>query len=224
MKDSEDAYTIAIENVVPWENPMDGPGTSMIIETNRGEIKSIIHNDEEKVTKRAVIWVCGAGGGFAGPANGAYEHLSERLKPTITSLRLDYRMPNVLPECVLDTLAGVSFLSTLGHSEIALVGHSFGGAVVIVSGSLHPSIKTIIALSSQTYGASNVASLAPKPLLLVHGSDDTRLTPRCSEQIYEWAEEPKELKILSGAEHGLLESREELLEILETWITSRLEV
>ena len=55
MKDSEDAYTIAIENVVPWENPTDGPGTSMIIETNRGEIKSIIHNDEEKVTKRAVI-------------------------------------------------------------------------------------------------------------------------------------------------------------------------
>src|SRR5215210_7072743 len=47
------------------------------------------------------------------------------------ALRLHYRRPNELVECVLDTLIGVAFLVHEGQDNVALVGHSFGGAVVI---------------------------------------------------------------------------------------------
>jgi pimeloyl-ACP methyl ester carboxylesterase len=46
-----------------------------------------------------------------------------------------------------------------------------------------------------------VASIAPTPLLLVHGSDDELIPPRMSRALYETANEPKELLILSGVHH-----------------------
>ena len=106
-------------------------------------------------------------------------------------------------ESVLDTMAGISFLKGTGHTEIVLVGHSFGGAVVISAAPFSPLIKAVVALSSQTGGATNAADVSPRPLLLVHGEDDTRLPSRCSEMIYDWANDPKELVIYPGAEHGL---------------------
>jgi dipeptidyl aminopeptidase/acylaminoacyl peptidase len=58
--------------------------------------------------------------------------------------------------------------------------------------------------------------------LLVHGANDTRLPPSCSEQIYQWANEPKELRIMPGAEHRLSECKEELRELLKVWILAKL--
>ena len=78
------------------------------------------------------------------------------------------------------------------------------------------------ALSSQTAGATGAGRLAPRPLLLVHGEDDTRLPPRCSEQIFEWAKEPKELAIIPGAGHGLRECRDELADLLKRWLVEKL--
>ena len=92
-------------------------------------------------------------GGLDGPADRIYATLSdELLTDGITSLRVDYRQPRVLMESVMDTLAGVSFLKGLGYSSVALVGHSFGGAVVITAGPLSDEVTAVVALSSQTYG------------------------------------------------------------------------
>jgi alpha-beta hydrolase superfamily lysophospholipase len=50
----------------------------------------------------------------------------------IDGLRVRYRHPTDLLECVFDTLAGVAFLKEKCRTKaIRLVGHSFGGAVVI---------------------------------------------------------------------------------------------
>ncbi|GIS65263.1 MAG: hypothetical protein CM1200mP3_15110 [Chloroflexota bacterium] len=50
----------------------------------------------------------------------------------------------------MDTLAVVSFLAGTGHTDIVLVGHSFGGAVVIKGAPFSENVKGVIALSSQT--------------------------------------------------------------------------
>ncbi|MDA0771246.1 MAG: alpha/beta hydrolase [Chloroflexi bacterium] len=220
---SDGDLNIHIEDVDPWEAPEGQAGQGLLLCTNRGDIQAVLHHDQDVVTSKAIVWVYGASGGFRGPGDGLYTELAEEMKSEVTSLRLNYRIPNNIPECVLDSLAGISFLKATNHTEIALVGHSFGGAVVITAGSLSAEVKGVVAMSSQTYGASNAGALSPRPLLLVHGAEDTRLPPSCSEQIYQWANEPKELRIMEGAEHRLSECKEELREMLKDWILEKLE-
>ena len=62
---------------------------------------------------------------------------------------------------------------------MVLVGHSFGGAVVITAGVLHEHVAGVVALAPQTYGARLAGQLAPRPLLVVHGKADTRLPYTC---------------------------------------------
>ena len=76
--------------------------------------------------------------------------------------------------------------------------------------------------SSPEDGAQGAVSVAPRPLLLVHGLADTRLSPSCARQIYQWADEPKELVCYPGAEHGLRECQGELHALLHRWIPEKL--
>jgi hypothetical protein len=95
-----------------------------------------------------VIWVGGARGGFGRPGHGAYVRLAEVLRQDrISSLRLSYRHPNVLPECALDVMAGIAYLTFCGVQPVVLVGHSFGGAVVITAGALHEHVAGVVALA-----------------------------------------------------------------------------
>ena len=187
----------------PGPNNTDAPGA------NRGP--------------NAVIWVCGARGGFGGPGPGTYARLAEQLTHQgITSLRLDYRFPNDLLECVLDLLTGVAYFQQNHYPPLVVVGHSFGGAVVIAAAAASPHIKGVVSLSPQTYGAGLATQLSPRKLLLVHGKADTRLPYTCAQQIHEWAKEPKELVLYEGAEHRLEECRSELETLLSTWIPATL--
>jgi len=203
------------------ERPLseDGPGQGVTLCTDRGDLPAIVH--EAASPRHGVIWVCGARGGFRGPGSGVYAELAEQLRDQgVTSLRLDYRHPNHLPECVLDTLAGVAYLQHLALPPVALVGHSFGGAVVISAGALSEHVAAVATLASQTYGTTLTPRLAPRPLLVVHGKADTRLPYSCSEQIYQRAGEPKQLVLYEGAEHRLEECRDELKRLLETWLSA----
>ena len=192
----------------------------VVLQTSGGEIECLFHACEGG--SGAVIWVCGALGGFDGPSFGIFSILGKELiEEGISSLRLHYRFPGNLEECALDVLAGVSFLKGMGASDIALVGHSFGGAVVIIAGALSPDVKAVVGLSSQTYGAQGVARVAPKPLLLIHGKRDRNLPVQCSEMIYEWAGEPKELVIYQDSGHFLRECHDELHDLLKRWLVEK---
>ena len=220
MSSQETELAIQIRSVEQWQPPEGQVGRGMLLRTTRGDIECILHREAD--TPKAIVWVWGARGGFDGPADGIYGDLAEELMPGITSLRVNYRHPRVLQESVMDTLAGVSFLVGTGHSEVVLVGHSFGGAVVIAAAPFAEQVNGVVALSSQTAGAANAGDVSPRPLLLVHGTDDTRLPPQCSEMIYEWAKQPKELVMYNGAEHGLRECKEELHDLLVGWIRDKL--
>jgi len=193
----------------------------LTLNTSKGDIPCIFHHREGNTG--GVIWVCGALGGLDGPSFGIFATLSEELVDDgISSLRLDYRYPGNFDKCVLDMLVGVQFLKRQKIDRVVLAGHSFGGAVAIMAGTMSPDVTAVVGLSSQTYGAHDVAELAPKPLLLIHGSRDRNLPVECSELIYEWAEEPKELVIYQGSGHFLRECHDELHDLVRSWLGNEL--
>jgi pimeloyl-ACP methyl ester carboxylesterase len=193
----------------------------MQVLTNMGPIQCLFHSAPESTS--AVLWVSGALGGFSG-GGGLYSILSEALlEDSISSLRLNYRKPNNILHSILDVLAGVYFLQAQGYRRVALVGHSFGGAVVIAAAPLSDAVVTVVGLASQTYGTKYAHMVSPRPLLLVHGEADDRLSPRCSVLINDIAEEPKKLILYPGAGHNLRECRDELHPVVKTWLLEKLE-
>ncbi len=212
---------MSIREVEGIDLPDGDVGEGLQFQTNRGDFKAILHRAPD--ADQAVIWVCGARGGFGGPGPGTYARMAEQFAGDgITSLRLDYRSPNDVFECALDLLAGVAYLKSAGHQPVVVVGHSFGGAVVIAAGANSSHIKGVVALSPQTYGAGMAGQVAPRRLLVVHGKADTRLSYSCSQQIYDWAKDPKELVLYDGAEHRLEECRDDLESLLGRWIPETL--
>jgi len=215
------AFAIGIRDVRTGPLPEGQLGEGLLLRTDRGDIQAILHPAPE--AQHGVIWVGGARGGFGRPGQDAYARLADVLRrDRISSLRLCYRHPNVLPECVLDIMAGVAYLKHGGAQPVVLVGHSFGGAVVITAGALNDHVAGVVALAPQTYGARLAGQLAPRPLLVVHGKADTRLPYTCGVQIYDWAQEPKQLVLFEGAEHRLDECAAELDQLLTQWIPATL--
>ena len=210
-----------IEQVLVGPPHEGDAGEGLVLRTSRGDVAAIRHAAPEST--RAVVWVCGARGGFGGPASGIYAELAEEfVGQGITSLRMDYRQPNNIQECALDLLAGVNFLRATGYGPAVVVGHSFGGAVVIAGAAFSDHVAGVVSLSPQTYGAQGAGMLSPTPLLVVHGKADTRLPFSCAVAIHDWAKEPRELVLYEGAEHRLDECRTELMDLLREWIPERL--
>lgn len=201
-----------------------GTGQTLRLETEQGAIPCLFHRGCKGAG--AVVWVGGTDGGFNGPANAIYPTMAEDLLvECIGSLRMSYRVltvPGKLEECVYDVLAGVSFLDSQGAGRIGLVGHSFGGAVVISAAALSPRVDAVVTLSTQTAGTALTPKVAPRPILIIHGEQDRRLSPDCSRYVFELAREPKELLILPGAKHSLRQKREELRGTLHRWLVEKL--
>jgi len=212
---------MSIREVESTDLPDGTTGEGLQFKTSRGDFAAILHRASN--ADQGVIWVCGARGGFGGPGPDTYARMAEKFTGEgITSLRLDYRYANDVFECALDLLAGVAFLKGTGHEPVVVVGHSFGGAVVIAAGANSAHIKGVVALSPQTYGAGMAGQVTPRKLLVVHGKADTRLAFACGQQIYDMANEPKELVLYEGAEHRLEECRDDLEELLGRWIPETL--
>lgn len=179
-------------------------------------------------SKGAIIW---SATGRPGPSNprrpSVYAHLAQELtEEGISSLRVFFRTPGPEPgpfeECVLDILGGVSFLKGIGAGGIAVVGHSFSAAVAIKAATLTQDIKGVVALASQLYGTSDVAAISPRPLLLVHGLEDTTIEYIASQILYDKAKDPKEVIFIEGAGHGLREKPDEVSEILRRWLIAHI--
>lgn len=196
---------------------------ALTFHTDAGNFEARYHRiDASGSDRRAAVWLSGAGGGIDGPAQGLYSAACERLQSLgFAGLRIDYRRRNELTDCILDALLAVAFLQSEGFARVAVVGHSFGGAVAISAGALSTEVTAVVTMSTQTYGADLAPEISPRPLLVLHGSEDEVLSPVCSELVHAAAREPKELKLFSGARHGLDSVRDELLALLERWLTEK---
>lgn len=191
--------------------------------TSRGDIACRYYDAPD--AQRAVIWVGGVGGGFDSPANDLYTRLSRDLQTEgIASLRIEYRDPSDLEECVLDVLAGLGMLESEEFDALALVGHSLGGAVVIQAGTASDDVRAVVTLATQSYGAADVVEDLPEDcaLLLIHGADDTVLPPSSSEYVFSLAHEPRRLVIYEGAGHGLDEVADEVTQAVREFMLASL--
>ena len=183
--------------------------------TPRGKVTGAYHPVEGALS--AVVMVSGASGGVVGPS-GAYPALARQLQAAeIAALRLDYRKPGNMNECVYDLDAGLEELRRRGVKRFALVGWSFGGAVVISSGVAHSDVVGVATLASQTAGTAAVSRLAPRSLLLLHGTADRVLPDGCSRYLYEEAAEPKRLILFEGDGHEFSRSHAEVVQTLLDW-------
>jgi dipeptidyl aminopeptidase/acylaminoacyl peptidase len=69
-----------------------------------------------------------------------------------------------------------------------------------------------------------VARISPRPLLLIHGAEDTAVTPRHARRLYDAAAEPRELWTVPGASHvgAYFADREHYLERVCTFFEAAL--
>ncbi len=223
MEESIRQYRPMVINAVR-EGTMQEQYRPVRLLTNRGEVQCRYY--PVPTSHRGAIWVGGVGGGWDTPARGLYPHMCLQLaEQGIASLRVRFRYPTDLEEAVLDVLAGAAFLQGEGIYDLALTGHSFGGAVVIEAAAGTALARTVVTLSTQSYGADRVAELAPRcSILLIHGQADTVLPPSSSRHVYEMAGQPKRLIIYPGAGHGLDEAADAVHAAVREWITDRLGV
>lgn len=175
-----------------------------------------------------VVMVGGGDGGLDGPL-GLYPALARDLfEAGVGTLRVDFRIhrfPGPVDEGVHDVLAAIDWLDGCGVVRTGLLGHSFGGAVVIEAAAQDVSrVASIATLATQTAGAQRVSELAPRPILFVHGLDDARLSPDCSRYLYSLAGEPKDLVLLEGATHSLRQRHPEVRALLVDWFARTLGV
>ena len=202
--------------------PMEDGYHPIRLETSRGHIDCRYY--PAKGTNKAAIWVGGVGGGWDTPAHELYPTLSKELTGDgIASLRVRFRRPTELQESVLDVLAGVAYLQRDGIELVALIGHSFGGPVVIHAAAACRCARTVVTLATQSYGTAPVSELGPRcSILLIHGTLDEALSPSNSETVYSRAKEPKRLILYEGAHHGLDEVAEQVHEVVRDWIVDEL--
>jgi len=189
---------------------------NVTIQVGDSSTQGILHSANNAVD--AVILVSGAGGGMFGPG-GIYTEVGKKLaKKGITSLQLDHRSPNKLPLCVEDVEAAVATLvKNHGIQHVSLIGWSFGGAVVITAGALNNHVIAVTTIASQTSGTELISKLAPKPLLLLHGTGDTTLSDKCSRILYQHANDPKEIVLYPGDNHSLSQNTNNVVEKLLKW-------
>jgi pimeloyl-ACP methyl ester carboxylesterase len=191
------------------------------LRTRRGPVDVLLY--DASGAKAGALLAGGVGGGFDTPALGLYPRLAEELlRHGLSTLRLKYRNPVDLAEAVHDVLMGVDFLVARGLERVALVGHSFGGAVMIDAGAQSPWVSTVVGLAPQSYGTEAVSELSPRSLLLIHGTSDAVLPASCSLSIHERARGRKELELIPGAGHVLDEDAERVFRRVRDWLLREL--
>ncbi|CAI4214158.1 unnamed protein product [Parascedosporium putredinis] len=141
-----------------------------------------------------------------------------RVRAASTFPRVQARHPGY---CVEDVRAAMAFLRDMyGIERFILVGWSFGGAPVFtVSGADDEYGRSVIAcatVASQTAETKGIRHLAPRPLLLLHGTADRTLSPRCSQQLYyAYGEEgDRKIHLFEGDNHALMQNPMEAEEML----------
>ena len=194
------------------------------IHTRLGCIVSLWHEPEEP--RSYVIAVGGANGGLLGAGGGIYHELGLRLTgdagdaalPGVGVIRVHYRKPGHPQECLLDVASIADLAARQGAKRFVFIGHSFGGAVAIQAGVTLASFTAgVMTLATQSAGCEAAQQLGETPLLLVHGGQDKILGAENSQMVAAMADmagKSAEVVTYPLAGHGLVECREELLELL----------
>ncbi len=187
--------------------------------TRRGLLSLFWHEPHGTAQPVGVVMVGGAMGGTMGPGDGLYPQWGVTLAELgIPSIRLSYRKPNDMDSCCVDVAAAVQMLIGSGADKVVLMGHSFGGAVVVRVGvGLSEMVSGVVTFATQSAGCEVAAGLQGRPFLLFHGSEDSILPVESSEVVRAMAG-TGDLHILPGDDHLLAKSHDAINEIVMPWL------
>lgn len=186
-----------------------------------------VYGAEHALADTGIVFVTGVDGGEYQPVDGIYSRMGEKFAQRgAVSIFVQYRHPGVIGESVQDAMAAVQFLRQRGVKRIAVMGWSFGGAVIVHTATLAPEVVTIVGLAPQSLDTEPVALFKNQSILLIHSEDDENVPFWASEQIL--AEAPqnirKELVPLRGHLHALETAIEEIDPRVETWLRRELQL
>ncbi|KEF54895.1 uncharacterized protein A1O9_09338 [Exophiala aquamarina CBS 119918] len=213
-------YTAHFNALEPSQQPLYTV-ERLSIPVSREFVRGFLHlppsysaQNAERVAAAAIL-CSGAGGGVAGPC-GSYITIGDKLATLnhgVPVLRVDYRYPADTKPCSEDVVAAMDYLeNTYSISKFVLVGWSFGGAPVFtVAANEKERVIACATIASQTRAAGGIRQLSPRPVLLLHGTDDTTLSPQCSRSLYNayGAQGDRTLKLFPGDDHSLRASSHE---------------
>ncbi len=183
--------------------PVDDQLDHLELYSSGGLLTILWHGPADAET--VVVCVGGAMGGLLGPDQGLYQRLGRALPELgIGVMRVDYRRPNDLAMCELDTVAAMELAGRHGAMRFVPMGHSFGGAVALRA-AMHldrRSVPGVVTFATQSAGCENAAVLGDRDLLFFHGTNDQILPAQASEMVRMLAG-TGEVALLDGADHLL---------------------
>jgi predicted esterase len=161
-----------------------------------------------------VILATGTSNGINGPS-GLYYALAQTLQyQDIAVLQLRYRNPKQISACVNDVKTAIELIhKSCLVTRFSLTGWGLGGAVVLSAASLVPDLVVgIVTLATQSAGVKGIEQLQ-MPLLFLHGTNDSVVKHRCSQELHSNAVKAKikEVVLLQNDEHNLPQSYETVL-------------
>jgi alpha-beta hydrolase superfamily lysophospholipase len=98
----------------------------------------------------------------------------------------------------------------------ALVDH-FREIGAIRDDDFPPSLEEWVAGCQRIHPFNRIAAIAPRPVLIIHGSQDSTVSVEDAQRLYEKAGLPKRLVILDGAGHRL-RSDKRVIDTIVNWI------
>ena len=176
-------------------------------------------------SKSGIIFVSGVDGGFIEPVDGIYGRTAEKLtQEGVSSILVEYRVPGELIASIEDTLAAARYLRNLGVTRMALVGWSFGGAVMIHSALQIPEVVTLVGFAAQSKDTEPISFFSNQSVLLFHSAMDENVPFEAAQQILDSA--PSNLHhqfcALEEADHLLSGTASQIDPVFQRWLRFKL--
>ena len=175
--------------------------------------------------RNGIIFVSGVDGGFVEPVDGIYDRTAKAFaQEGVSSIMVEYRYPGELESSIQDTVAAASHLRKLGVTHMALVGWSFGGAVIIHSALEIPEVVTLIGFAAQSKDTEVISAFSRQSILLFHSVLDDNVPFESAEEILNTGPIglQKLLCSLDDADHFLSGAAAKIDPVVQNWLRSKL--
>ena len=163
--------------------------------------------------KAVLDYVCGMT--EVNPKNLALVGFSAGAAAAICVAARDPRVSSVV-SCACPTVSRIGTDRGLAQRMIA----EFREVGIIKDDDFPPSLEDWMAGFNHVYSVEWVSRLAPRPILLIHGTDDDIVPVDSSRDLFHSAKEPKELIIIQSAGHQLRLS-ERAMDAALDWLKAR---
>ncbi len=197
---------------------MPGTGSTSSISITISTPRGPVHGQwrPASVTHAAAILLPDAPGALGGPFH-LFDELAVRIQRSGASVLQLEQSVDTFDGRLVCLLSALTALRRQGVQRMALIGWHSGAALAIAAGSASESVTGVAALAPDTSCADLVAEVAPRRLLLMHGSADNVVPSVASRLLYTRAADPKELVIFPGEAHDFSVFHQEALDKLAVW-------